>query len=916
VDILFRLLAKAVDVAPDERRRVGGMFALLGLVITTSFILKPVRSSLFLSQFGSERLPYVYMLVALVLGLVAALFARWAPRVNQTRLFEAAAYVFASNLVVFWILLVFDWRWTGFAFYVWVSVFTALMPSLFWLLANYVFYANEGRRLFPVVMAGGLLGSIAGGALTSILVRVIRTEGLVLSAAVVLLGVAVLIRRTAACERERISERRSELSRRTRERGLGDHKTAWSIVTDSRYLSMLAALILITSVISTMIDFQFNTLVERSFDSRDALTEFFGTFFAAINVVAFVLQLVVTGRLLNRLGVGIGLVMLPLALLTSSISFILFPSLVAVSLLKAADEGLSNSVNRASVEVLYLPISLAVKNRIKAWLDMFVERVSRGLSGLLLLLLSSVFATPVVAVSVLVVVLLIPWIALVGLLQRAYLETFRESLARRDLSDLASRLSDPASLSVFGQILASHDERQITYALDLLHATSDPTLLEHVRRLSGHENPSVRTAALRLLRASPEASPLENLEARIHDEDTSARAEALALSMRVDPEASRTYLQPLIEADDAETLIAILQCLEGSRDLPLEIVETLVEKYRRSDEPTARHLAATALGFLPPDAPATRYLVDLVEDDDIETARAAAESAGKLRMKDTLPRLVQQLGRRSMRASIRKAVARFGPDGLEALTRVLRDEDAPLDLRVSIPRAMAEIEDQGAVEALFEVLPHDDRRLHYQSVKALSKLRSRFSALRFHGRDIDRVLDHETREMTEFSRLRQALETSRRDVESLRLLARVLEERVEFARERIFRLLGLEYPHEEIAGAWNRIVYGRPSVRAGALEFLSQILSKRHRVSVFPLLESADWKEVTRRSHTEVGRNPARLSEALRRLITLRDDWVVACAVTVARDVDRTSLKAALAGMREHPSSLVREVVDKALAEG
>ena len=76
MEILYRLLAKAVDVAPGERRRVGGMFALLGLVITTSYILKPVRSSLFLSQFGSERLPYVYMLVAVVLGVVAALFAR------------------------------------------------------------------------------------------------------------------------------------------------------------------------------------------------------------------------------------------------------------------------------------------------------------------------------------------------------------------------------------------------------------------------------------------------------------------------------------------------------------------------------------------------------------------------------------------------------------------------------------------------------------------------------------------------------------------------------------------------------------------------------------------------------------------------------------------------------------------------
>ena len=40
---------RLVDVRPGERRRVAAMFSLLGLIIATSYILKPVRSSLFLS---------------------------------------------------------------------------------------------------------------------------------------------------------------------------------------------------------------------------------------------------------------------------------------------------------------------------------------------------------------------------------------------------------------------------------------------------------------------------------------------------------------------------------------------------------------------------------------------------------------------------------------------------------------------------------------------------------------------------------------------------------------------------------------------------------------------------------------------------------------------------------------------------
>ena len=318
--------ARLVDVRPGERRRVAAMFTLLGLIIATSYILKPVRSSLFLSQFGSERLPYVYILVALVLAIVAFAFARWSRRANLPRLFIGAAYFFAANLVFFWLATTSGWSWTGFVFYVWVSIFTALMPSLFWLLANYVFYANEGRRLFPVVMAGGLFGSIVVVATTSVLVGFIGTPALLLTAAGLLVGIAALIRSNVAHERERMSERRAEIARQEKSRVIRSDENPWTLIARSRYLSMLAILIVLTPTTSTLVDYQFNTVVDQSFDSMDALTGFFGTFFAAINVVAFVLQLVFVGRLLGRFGVAAGLVMLPVALLGSSLSFLLFPS--------------------------------------------------------------------------------------------------------------------------------------------------------------------------------------------------------------------------------------------------------------------------------------------------------------------------------------------------------------------------------------------------------------------------------------------------------------------------------------------------------------------------------------------------------------------------------------------------------------
>ena len=136
--------ARIVGIRPGEFRPTAAMFSLLGLIIATSYILKPVRSSIFLTEFGADRLPYAYMLIGAVLAFVASAFSRIVARFTLNRVFTGASLFFAVNLVLFWWAIGSGWPYVPYVFYVWVSVFTIVMPTLFWLLANYVFYPNEG----------------------------------------------------------------------------------------------------------------------------------------------------------------------------------------------------------------------------------------------------------------------------------------------------------------------------------------------------------------------------------------------------------------------------------------------------------------------------------------------------------------------------------------------------------------------------------------------------------------------------------------------------------------------------------------------------------------------------------------------------------------------------------------------------
>ncbi len=902
------LLSRIVDVRPGEGPRVLRMFALLGLIIAANYVLKPVRSALFLSQFGSSLLPYVYILVAVVLGLVAAGFARFAQSRNLPRFIVGLSCFFSLNLLLLWFAAVSGWRFTGIVFYVWVSVVIALLPSVFWLLANYIFYAHEGRRLFPVVMAGGLSGSILGGGATSLLVPVVGTTGMMLAASVILLVIALLARATLSRERERMSERSADLRRQERSRSSPADESPFRLLARSRYLTMLAALVVLTSLVSTLVDYQFNSVVEKSFATEDALTRFFGAFFAGINVLAFVLQLALAGRLLSRLGVGAGLLALPLGLLTSSFSFVLVPSLATAALLKTADDGLSNSMNRASLEVLYLPLALSVKNRLKIWIDLFVERVSRGLGGLIILGATAVGSLTAPELGYAVLVLLVPWILLVLSLRQEYVRTLRASLARRDISDLDSALRDPASRGVFRQILGGSDAREIAYALSLVQGIGDREILEEVSRLASHENPQVRAAALAVLQAGPEPARIADIEKRVADDDPAVGAEALALWLRLEPQTAREAFERMVAKGDVSRTAAVLDCLEGKSTLPDAALATVVARYGPSSSSAERRLAAKALGFLPKDSEAQGLLLALLGDPEIEVARAAALSAGRHPSEGTFNALVKALARRPLRAQIRRAIAGFGPEAVPKLQEALLDPELHPAARRAIPRAIAEIEDPQSVDALFRSLPADDPRLHYQGVKSLARLRTRGRSLRFSRSEADRLLTYERDLLLELARLERSLSRPRVVAESHRLLIKVLDERIEFTRERIFRLLGLTYRQDEVASLWNRIVSGRPAVKAAALEYLANLLSRTHRSTLFPVIEQTTRLEGIR------GADLATVSfeEALRLLSASRDYWIAACAVTVVGELRLAALMPQIESLRDHPGAIVREAALRA----
>ncbi len=190
------------------------------------------------------------------------------------------------------------------ALYVWISVFNLLLLSLFWSAMADRHNAAQGKRLFGRIAIGITVGAITGSLVATRGADALKTDGLLLVAAVLVEGATQLGRRLAGDE-----ARAAPAAAAGR-----DLRSAWRKwvagfegVARSPYLLGLIGYQFLSILASTLLYTQRTELMGASGLARDARTALFGWNDLATQTLALLLQGFVAARLLRRAGVGVTL---------------------------------------------------------------------------------------------------------------------------------------------------------------------------------------------------------------------------------------------------------------------------------------------------------------------------------------------------------------------------------------------------------------------------------------------------------------------------------------------------------------------------------------------------------------------------------------------------------------------------------
>ena len=823
-------------------------------------LLKASSNALLIARGSAAWLPVLYVLSALATGLFAMLLPRLTRRkpAPPSPSLAAAALLFAGFPL------------TGLAgtaglcaLYVAVEVTATIASLRYWEAMGRAFDAREARRVFTLLGASGMAGSILGGSLCPLFARG-RTAAALLPAGAAFLVGAALFGAIFARDRGGAPERAPGPARAS--------SRPLALLRDDRYVRGLALSALLLAALTAVVDYLFRRRAGALLGEA-GLASLFGEMSVVVGVLAVLFQLGPARSLLAHAGIFRYLAGPPFGVAAAAATSAFLPGLAPIFVAKAVENAGSLSITQSGFQLLYGPVAAELQAPVRGLVDGFMKKAGSAAGGLLLLLLGTRCPDPLLAGAA---ALLAAITALALLRQKP---GYVEALARRLASVHLLRAGDlaPDARQLLRAELSSPEPRRVLNALTLLSAERGFDPRPFLGALLDHSSERVREAAARLCasRGAPLHAP-RLLAMAEGDPARRPRDEAVrALATLLPADDALARLGRWAESDDPGLRAAAVESLWGLGEPGRRIGRRGLDRALAGVSVPERREAARLLGRLGGEATAAR-LRRFLSDRDPSVRALACASAARARLPELMDPLFALLESRETRRAAREALAAYGDEAVGPAWARLDDRSLPLPLRLELPRLLRYIGTAEAANALLHSNIQDDAFLRWRIGLALSRWREQNPDIpideRRVGEAIGRRIDAYLHYLPIWADVRAA-------IGERALLTRALADRLDQSLEVVFRLLGLIHPRRTLLSAHRRFTGEDARERAQAVELLDSLLPGELRARLVPLLEAYH-----RHPARPAAADPRRLDERLAELAAGKDTMIQMLSRSVIRE--------------------------------
>lgn len=376
---LEKLLSYFADVRAGEGAGVLMMTLNVFLLLFAYYLLKTVREALILTEGGAYIKAYSSAGQAALLMVLVPIYGLIGSKVNRIVLVAGLGLFFAMNLVLFYIFGVAGAR-EGVMFYIWVGIFNVFIISQFWAFANDIYTEAQGKRLFAMIGVGSSLGAWLGAQSAAELVKQLNLSPYqlqLIAAGILLVCVGLMVAVNRIQKKASIPEMAAQADAKL------SSEDGFALIFRSRYLTWIAVLTVLLNIVNSSGEFLLGAVVSgeaKQLFPNDVAAQkqyvgaFYGSFFAGVNLIGFLLQTFAVSRLFQFIGVRGAMFILPAIAMFSYTVLAFVPLLSVVRIAKTLENATDYSIQNTVRQALFLPTSREAKYKAKAAIDTFFMR--------------------------------------------------------------------------------------------------------------------------------------------------------------------------------------------------------------------------------------------------------------------------------------------------------------------------------------------------------------------------------------------------------------------------------------------------------------------------------------------------------------------------------------------------------------
>lgn len=482
----------------------------------------------FLERLSASHLSWVMIISSPLLFITGWLFNKFEHSMSLEKLGTWVIICMSASILFFqissqWI----ESNWFHYLMFAWYYVLYLASNLCFWSITSTLFDVRQSKRLFAVISGGDIPAKLIGYTLAYFVVKTVGHLNMLWPAFIFMLFSLPFLNQLSKMgvihhHEHHHTEHEVQF---VEGKGLNAFIKRYTLNTMIRRLAVLTFII---SASLAIINYAFYKEIKEDQHADKNLSSFIIMFMAGSQIIALLVKIIFTGRIVTSIGIKKSLLITPFVLIL--LLLIIISAMYAVSegklvfytfgMAAIAIEVLRTAITNPVFLTVMQPLNPNARSKAHAIVKGIMDPFAFLFAGILLILINTLAVNELLVICYILLFLAISWIVSVFMANNSYHDTLVKTISSRFFSQDEFKLSDEEVHQQILKKIQTGNELEIINILQMLNSQISNESKEIIFKLLEHPSYNIRKATLLLIQSKNIKGAEEKLKLLAdHDEN-------------------------------------------------------------------------------------------------------------------------------------------------------------------------------------------------------------------------------------------------------------------------------------------------------------------------------------------------------------------------------------------------------------